>query len=87
MITIASVVLLAVGPGVYAKAGGHGGRHGTSHTGSHVVHTYVRSNGTVVHAHEAGNPGSKNHWHLSQDHATDTLTRQDGSTSTIPAPH
>lgn len=84
----ATAVLLVLGSGVYARSGGHGGgSHSGSSGGSHVVHSYTRSNGTVVHAHEAGNPGSGNHWHLSKDHTSDTLTRPDGTTSTIPAPN
>ena len=86
-LTVASIFLLALGSSAYAKGGGHGGGHSSSHSGSHVVHSYTRSNGTVVHAHEAGNPGSGNHWHLSRDHTTDTLTRPDGTTATIPAPN
>lgn len=82
----AAAVLLTFGSSVYAKGSHGGGSHSHSSGGSHVVHSYTRSNGTVVHAHEAGNPGSGNHWHLSQDHTSDTLTRPDGTTSTIPAP-
>jgi hypothetical protein len=85
-LTVASIFLLAFGSGAYAKGGGHGSGH-SSNSGSHVVHSYTRSNGAVVHAHEAGNPSSGNHWRLSRDHTTDTLTRPDGTTETIPAPN
>lgn len=86
-------IALCVSSGPALARGGHGGGHsggghfGGSHSGSHLVHSYTRRDGTFVHAHEAGNPLSGNHWHLSADHTTDTLTRPDGSTETIPAPH
>jgi hypothetical protein len=64
----AAISLAAVGVG-HAKGGGHGGSHAaksaseksTATTGDHVVHSYVKKDGTVVQSYHATNPnGTRN---------------------------
>lgn len=87
---IATVILLAAPCGdAFARGGGHGSHKSSSSGtysssgGSHHVKGYYRKDGTYVRPHMSGNPKSGNHWHLNKD-GSDTLTRRDGSKTTIP---
>ena len=86
----ALLILAAPASAVFARGGHSGGSHSSSsHShrssgGSHHVSSYIRSVGTYVRPHYAGNPESGNHWQLNHD-GSDTLTRPDGTTSTVPS--
>jgi|SRR5579859_3471302 len=86
---LVALAMLLPAQSTYARGHGHG-HHASSHrghvahTGSHRVTGYYRKNGTYVRPHMAGNPGSGNHWHLNHD-GSDTLTRPNGSQTTIPS--
>jgi hypothetical protein len=81
-------VMFASATPVLAKGGHSSGSysHSGATSGSHAVRSYTRRDGTFVHAHEAGNPNSGNHWHLNGD-GTDTVSHPNGSTETIAAPN
>ena len=92
ILTTLVVALFLYFPTTNAMARGHYYSHSHSNSyssyhsssgGSHHVKGYYRKNGTYVRPHYAGNKHSGNHWHLNQD-GSDTLTKPNGSTVTIP---
>jgi hypothetical protein len=52
-------------------------------SGSHYVHPYCRKNGTCVRGHMAGNPGSREQWHLNKN-GSDIVTHSNGIRETVP---
>lgn len=64
----------------YSARSGH---QSSTFSGSHHVKSYYRQSGVYVRPHFAGNKHSGNHWHLNKD-GSDTLTKPNGTTVTIP---